>query len=331
MVHSHVSVAAAALGHQRRYGTVVSRDLSAPSAPQPTPEPAGRNIVVSIGIDRYKHRPPLANAVRDAIAASRLFQRMGFEEVTAPLLDHRATAQAIQALVTDDLAALGSRDNLVLFYAGHGATRKHQLDDRVIRTGYLVPVDAQDKVATWVEMEGWLRAVSRLPPRHILVVLDSCHSGIALDPVMHWHDHRSSGGEPLATLTARRSRRVITSALADEIACDHGPMPGHSLFTGCLIEVLGRGCEPGHGGMVTGSELALHVQRRVTSYPHARQTPDFGTFALDDRGEMTFPVHITHLTRNDIGRAAPRRTALGWNAASGRTERAGVGERAGRG
>jgi hypothetical protein len=34
---------------------------------------------------------------------------LGFEQITAPLLDGRATGTAIQALVADDLRALDSR------------------------------------------------------------------------------------------------------------------------------------------------------------------------------------------------------------------------------
>jgi uncharacterized caspase-like protein len=258
----------------------------------------GRAVVAVIGVDRYQRWPRLTNAVRDAVGALELFQRLGFELVTEPLLDDRATGAALQALVTDDLAGLGPDDSLVLFYAGHGGTRQHDLGDRVVRTGYLIPVDASDvpgRVSSWIELEGWLRAVALLPARHILVILDACHSGIALDPVLRWRDIGGPGDVPLPTLRARRSRRIITSAMDGQVACDGGPVPGHSLFTGCLIEALTGGLRTRHGGVVTVSELGAYVQRRVESYPDARQTPDHGALAFDDRGEMLIPV------------AAPRR------------------------
>jgi uncharacterized caspase-like protein len=171
--------------------------------------------------------------------------------------------------------------------------------DRVLKTGYLIPVDARDKVGGWIELESWLRAVSLLPARHILVVLDACHSGIALDPILRWRGE--SWPEPLAALRARRSRRVITSALDDQIALDSGPVRGHSLFTGCLLE----GLTAPRGGVVTGSELALYVQRRVASYPCAQQTPDFGAFALDDRGEMV--IRLAPEPVPEVRASAPRR------------------------
>src|SRR5215510_13243121 len=196
------------------------RDIEPGSDPDGAVGSSGRNVIAVIGIDRYHHRRRLANAVRDATGAAALFQRLGFEQIAELLLDDRATGRAIQSLVTDDLKALGPDDSLVLFYAGHGGTQKHRLGDRVIKTGYLIPVDAEDKVATWIDLEGWLRAVALLPAKHILVVLDACHSGIALDPVLKWRDHDSWRNEPLATLRARRSRRIITSALDDQVALD---------------------------------------------------------------------------------------------------------------
>lgn len=250
---------------------------------------SARNVIAVIGIDRYSMWEPLTNAVSDARGIAALFGRLGFQQITNPLLNSGATGKAIQELVTDDLRELGPDDNLVLFYSGHGGTRTHQLGGQLIKTGYLIPADASEKGATWIELDGWLRAVSLLPARHILVILDACHSGIALGAIIKWRD-TDAEGTPLSTLRARRSRRIITSALDDQLALDSGPVHGHSLFTGCLIEGLTRGLEHLGRPSITGSELALYVQRRVEMYPSSQQTPDFGTFDFDNRGEMVIPL-----------------------------------------
>lgn len=265
-------------------------DVSRPTNADPA---SGRNVIAVIGVDRYRAWRPLSNAVRDATSAATLFERLGFQQITAPLLDDSATGNAIQELVTDELMVLGPEDSLVLFYAGHGGTRKHDLGDQEVKTGYLIPVDASDsrnRVATWIELDGWLRAISRLRARHILVVLDACYSGIALGQVIKSRDLGSWQDEPLSTLNARRSRKIITSALDDQIALDGGPLEGHSLFTGCLIEALTHDLRRTGSRVTTGSELGLHLQKRVRTYPSSQQTPDFGTFAFDDRGEMTIPL-----------------------------------------
>jgi formylglycine-generating enzyme required for sulfatase activity len=274
-----------------------TRDIEPALSPSPgeTRVAAGRHVIAAIGIDRYRHWRRLSNAESDARGAVALFRRLGFEEVMPPLLGDDATGRAIEALVTDGLRKLEPEDSLVLFYAGHGGTRRHHVDDEEIKTGYLIPVDASDspdEAVTWIELESWLRAVSLLPPKHILVILDACHSGIALDPITRWRDSGAARDLPLSTLRMRRSRRIITSALDDQVALDSGPVHGHSLFTGCLIEAFTGGLRPEGRRAISGSELGLYVQHRVEKYPRSRQTPDFGSFDLDDRGEMVIPLAI---------------------------------------
>jgi hypothetical protein len=268
------------------------RDITASGSSVPASAPLGRKRIAVIGIDRYHSWPVLHNAVCDARGALRLFEHLGFEMVGEPLLDNAATGAAIQAFVTDDLMVLDPDDSLVLFFAGHGGTRIQWLGGEEIKTGYLIPVDAAhgEKVATWIDLDDWLRKVARLPPRHILVILDACFAGIALTPVVKWRDSGTFQEAPLASLQARRSRRIITSALDDQVALDSGPVPGHSLFTGCLIEGFKHG-QLGHGrGVATGTEVGLYLQQRVGSYPDSCQTPDFGTFEHDERGEMVIPL-----------------------------------------
>jgi hypothetical protein len=259
--------------------------------------------MVAIGIDRYRHWRSLSNAVGDAVGATALLRQLGFEDVVPPLLDEQATGEAIQALVTDELTSLQPSDNLILFFAGHGGARTQRVGARDVRTGYLIPVDGaaeSNRVQSWIEIDPWLRRVSKLPPRHILVILDACFSGIALSSVVKWG--RNSGALldlPFAAANARQSRLVITSALDDERAMDSGPRPGHSLFTGCLIEALTGGVSPvgvrDGRPVIIGSELGRYVRHRVSTYdgrPGWQQTPDLGSFDFDERGEMLIPVLI---------------------------------------
>jgi hypothetical protein len=267
------------------------RGLDAPREHLTRDADRGRMYVVVIGIDRYRAWGSLHNAVRDATGALDAFQRLGFELARPPLIDDAATGDAIRHLVTDELRALGANDSLVVFFAGHGHTVTTRFaDDTATKQGYLIPFDAEPRggrIGTWLSLRSWLAEITHLPPKHILVILDACHSGVALDPVIRWRGSDVRLTHAMEQLRARRSRRVITSALDDQLALDSGPLPGHSLFTGCLIQALTGGMSTGIGPpVVTGSELGLHVQRRVAAYPNSRQTPDFGALELDDRGEL---------------------------------------------
>jgi tetratricopeptide (TPR) repeat protein len=119
----------------------------------------------------------------------------------------------------------------------------------------------------------------------VLLILDACYSGFALGSSVEVL--RSNYERYTDDLSKRLSRRVITSAMEDQPALDTGPIPEHSLFTGTLIEGIRDGrVDREIKGFVTSSELAVYLQITVGSASVSRQTPDFGSFALDDRGEM---------------------------------------------
>src|SRR5262249_54460900 len=177
--------------------------------------------------------------------------------------------------------------------------------DTTVKTGCVIPVDGarpRDHVpASWLRLDVWLSDIARLPPRHILVLIDACHSGVALAAQHRWRDEGPELSTELAALQARRSRRVITSALDDQRAMDCGPYPWHSLLTGCLTEGCSGGLAEGGRRLATGQELGLYLQKRVRSYPPSTQTPDFGAFELDDRGDIVVPT----LADRAVADAAP--------------------------
>jgi formylglycine-generating enzyme required for sulfatase activity len=277
-----------------RSGATNVRDVDLGTSRPVQVERAGRNVIAVIGIDSYRWWSKLRNAVSDALGSFRLFQQLGFEVVAAPLIDEAATGAAIRRLVTDDLATLGSDDGLVLFFAGHGTTTVRELPDGIkVKTGYIIPVDGSNEaghVATWIRLDAWLDDLARLPARHILVIIDACHSGIALDSLIKWRDANTWRTDPLDKLRRRRSRRIITSALDDQLAMDGGPIPGHSLFTGCLIQALSGDLNRSGRSVTTGSEVGVYLRQRVATFPNSTQTPDYGALAFDDRGELVIPI-----------------------------------------
>ena len=218
--------------------------LASPALPDDGPLP-GRNVVAVVGIDRYRHWPILGNAVSDAKGALEAFRGLGFEELTHHLFDGEATCAAIQNLVVDELRCLRPEDSLVLFLSGHGHTHTaHLSGGGKVETGYFLPVDAGDagqpRLSTMLRLDTLLEQVAQLPARHLLVIIDACHSGIALS-LTKWRDFHVPSNDPglHQVLATRRSRRAITSALSNQPALDSGPVPGHSLFTGALLNALG--------------------------------------------------------------------------------------------
>lgn len=278
-------------------------DLHADPVPpmHDAPVAVGRKVVVVIGIDRYAAWSNLGNAMSDARGTAAAFRRLGFAEHPG-LFDGDATRKALHELVTDDLRTLGVDDSLVVFFAGHGASVPQILDGAEVNTGYIIPADAENRdgrVASWIRLDHWLADIARLPPRHILVIIDACHGGVALDAVRtrgvapaaaRTRDVMAAAEDAPSPLALRLSRQVIVSALAGELALDGGPTPGHSLFTGCLLEALNHGLRLRGDATASGSEIGVYLQKALARYPDARQTPSIRRFDFDDGGELTVPL-----------------------------------------
>ncbi len=254
--------------------------------------PAGRRIVAVIGIDRYRFHQRLRNAASDARGILRLLTRsLDFEQPVPPLFDADATRDAIMVMIDEQLRAeLRPEDELVLFFSGHGLTREDRIGDRERTTGFLVPVEARPgHWNDYIKVHDWLDSIDTLPARHVLVIIDACHSGVALaDAITVFRGGRTRYHEDLKR---RVSRKAIASAMHDQLARDGGPIEGHSLFTGVLIDGFETGnVDLDDNRILTGTELALYVQQEVAQASDAEQTPDFGTFGADARGELCIPL-----------------------------------------
>jgi hypothetical protein len=263
--------------------------------PPDTPVVRGHRYVVAIGIDHYRNWPILGTAVSDATGFAKLFtEQLGFEYAAEPLTENNATRDKIESLIDDDLRSkLKPEDDLIIFFAGHGTTRYDKIGEQTTSVGFLVPFEARspgvkEYWSDYLKIDEFLRIVSTLPSKHILVILDSCHSGMALGSQF---SPRRAGTRFQQDLANRVSRTVITSAASDQLATDVGPVPGHSLFTGLMMRGLLTGkADAFDQGFVTATQLGAYTQHEVGIAAESRQTPRFGGFDLDDGGELIIPL-----------------------------------------
>jgi hypothetical protein len=283
-------LASAAVSAQAQQKPATTRGFGTPSAIAAGPQ--GHRYVVVIGIDKYANWPTLSTAVEDADAFAQLMQsQFGYTQVVAPLTEQRATQKNIISFLDDDLRTkLKPEDDLIVFFAGHGTTRTDIVDGNKSEVGFIVPFDARassdnEHWSDYISTEEFLRVVNSLPAKHILVILDSCHSGLALGKGFT----RSRGGNErfAQEMSAKVSRKVISSAQGDELAADQGPVPGHSLFTGLLLQSLKNGqADAYHDGFVTSAGLGIYMQHAVRTAPNSHQTPVFGSFLSDNNGDL---------------------------------------------
>ena len=215
-----------------------------------------------IGIDQYSQWPRLHHAVRDARAVQEtLVSRFGFkaENVTA-LYDGEATRANILRVLNDrltDAKKVRRDDRVVVFYAGHGGTRKLSSGRDV---GYLIPVDASlaDFASDAISMPQLQEVAEATPAKHVLFLIDACYSGLGLT---------RGGGAPktasfLSDNARRLGRQMLTAGGADQQVADDGP-GGHSVFTWTLLQALNGKADLNDDSVITATELAAYVAPAV--------------------------------------------------------------------
>ncbi len=226
-----------------------------------------------IGIDDYPASlPPLRAAVHGAESVARLLREsLGFD-VTL-LRNAEATREAIEGHIWG-LKNTHPDDRVLIYFAGHGITDTTVTGDKV---GFLVPYGVEaGAYARAIEMDYLVDRSKYIPAKHILFVLDACFSGLALTT-------RSGKGEHLLKdLMTRRTVQAIAAGQEDQEVVDGGP-GGCSVFTGLLLERLEQ-----RGGLLTGMELGLYLQRQVASQTRKRQTPHYGSLLGSRGGDFVF-------------------------------------------
>lgn len=234
-----------------------------------------------IGIDKYAHCPPLANACNDALAiVSALTESSGFDSKSVrTLLDKEATRENILATLIGFRKLCQRDDRLVVFFAGHG----HSETGNRKTHGFLVPVDGNPTdLETLIRWQSLVEDAELIPAKHILFVMDACFSGLLMQRA-----GPSSGSRFVSDMLQRYSRQAITAGKADQLVADGGKGK-NSLFTEYFVEAL-RGSAADKNGVITASSAMHYAYTRVSKDPKSDQTPHYGHLEGDGDMVLSFP------------------------------------------
>jgi hypothetical protein len=254
------------------------------------------SLALVIGINRYQRAPKLGYARQDAEAfAGALINNFGFANANITvLLDEQATRERIFSTYLNYAHAdLSADDRLTVFFAGHGYTKTGHRGE----IGYLVPVDGDpSSLSTLIRWDDLTRNAELIPAKHVLFLMDACYGGLAITRTL------SPGtGRFLKDMLQRYSRQVLTAGKADETVADSGgPRPGHSIFTGHLLDALDGGAATAEG-IVSANGVMAYVYDRVSTDHHSRQTPHFGFFDGDGDFIFTAPNLAALSTDDEVG------------------------------
>jgi peptidoglycan/xylan/chitin deacetylase (PgdA/CDA1 family)/tetratricopeptide (TPR) repeat protein len=270
---------------------------TATAAPTPSAPPYRESWAAVIAIDDYATWPQLRYATHDALGVKDvLIQKYNFKpDHIFTLLNKEASRQNILTLLGDKLAdpnLVQREDRVLVFYAGHGATRKLASGREL---GYIIPVDADlsNYEGSAIPMTNFQDISEAIPAKHVLFVMDSCYSGLAL----------TRGGSPLLSqnylneMARREARQMLTAGGADQQVADSGPN-GYSVFAWILLQGLDGRADLNGDGVITATELAAYVAPAVSALSH--QTPAFGSLPGSEGGDFIFDLkHETEFLNQD--------------------------------
>ena len=231
----------------------------------------GNYHALIIGIDNYKNLPKLTTAIKDARGVAKILkEEYGFK---VSLLIDPDRLDIIDAF--DELReTLGPKDNLLIYYAGHG-----WLDEDLDR-GFWMPVDAKPKRrGRWISNATITDTLKGLSAKHVMVVADSCYSGTLVRAADV--GTRKRGGEYWKEMASKWARVAITSGGLEPVADKGGS--GHSPFAKAFIDALRD-----NDSIIDGLQLFGKMRRPVMIA--ADQTPQYADVrqAGHDGGDFLF-------------------------------------------
>lgn len=242
---------------------------------------AGNYYALVIGNQKYTKLQPLETPEADVTSLVPILRdNYGFK---VTLLTN-ATRYQILTEMNNMRAKLTEKDNLLIYYAGHGEL------DRVNGLANWLPIDAEPTSnANWISSSSLTEMLNAMAAKHILVVADSCYSGALT---------RSSVGQLETGLTdearldwlkqiaAARSRTALTSGGLKPVLDGGGGK--HSVFASILIEILSQNQD-----ILEGMRLYREISARVVNIALRQkfeQRPEYGAirFAGGESGDFLF-------------------------------------------
>ncbi len=111
--------------------------------------------------------------------------------------------------LTSIASGLTQDDNLLIFYAGHGAVKR--LGTKVIG-GYVIPSDAKkDSYATYIKSDDLKETIETSEAKHILFIVDACFAGTLFRGTM------DEAPKSIQNLYKQTSRQMISSGNVEEV------------------------------------------------------------------------------------------------------------------
>ena len=251
----------------------------------------GQVHALCIGIDEYWSTgvPPLKSAESDAQAFAKcLSEQFGF--TATRLLGRDATKSAIGRKLDELDKALGERDALLVYFAGHGHVFRYTETAGALavqrRAGFLLPYDADvdleaiPNAASWeteaIDMQWLVDRIEALDVHHVVLIADACCSGFLTK--------RGGIESPEVLNLLKDSSRCVVAATTQKEQASEGK------FTPELISLLERFSN--NAEVVSVTDIFQQLRRRVAQASGGRMTPQMSHVGEGDGEFLFFPLSV---------------------------------------
>jgi uncharacterized protein len=213
----------------------------------------GRYYAIVIGNQNYQQIESLQTPKYDAARAARILaDKYGF---TVQILEDANDITMLKT-INDLNTVLKPEDNVLIYYAGHGA----RLKSGKIESGYWLPVnaDAPPEDRFWVPNEQITGHLGRLVAKRVLVVADSCYAGLlSTDPSYLFLNDKVTYSKEYIKFKLPKRARLLLSSGGDQPVLDEGG-GGNSVFARAFLDEL-----EANTGILSSPELFSRVRKRV--------------------------------------------------------------------
>lgn len=231
---------------------------------------------VLVGVSDFKELGPgddLRYAGADAEEVARSLQALLGPSLRSQdlhlLVDREADLLNVRQALVDVLSGAGPEDVVVLYFATHGVASRGE--------GYLLTWDTNVRTLLpysslpLQELNGLVR---RSRARHVLVLTDACHSGLAGNDLTEEATLEASGllGE---VTDAPTPVFLLASAKSYQQSVEGAEYcGGHGAYTCVLLEALDGAADTDRDGRITLGELGAWVPHEVYRRTDHRQLPE---------------------------------------------------------
>ncbi|MFY0644244.1 MAG: caspase family protein [Bacteroidia bacterium] len=258
-------------------GYATTQDFKVNNTPKQDEQASGKDYLLVMSVNDYKHWPKLSNAVNDAQTVKQLLiKNYGFaDSLTFVLEEKQCTRRSIDSTFRSLMRSLNEEDRLMVYFAGHGYY------DSLSNVGYWIPWEAETgeySTYSYVSNSIISEYIKGLKTKHTLFVSDACFSGD-----LCVGDDRGIDDRYTTSVSHFKSRWVFSSGRSEVVADDY-MQSGHSPFAYFLISYM----ENPPNEVFTISEMASSVTRSVSN--NANQTPMARAIknSGDEGGEFVF-------------------------------------------